>query len=79
MRLLLNSGLNMLEMHTTARIVPTPLVRYFSPRDAQAAISLAKGLGSKPTDWRVDDCTTYQHKPERGTIQIWPATARPSP
>jgi hypothetical protein len=74
-----SAGLRKVEMHTTAHIIPIALVRYFSRRDAPAAISLAKGLGSKATDWRVDDCTAYEHKPERGTIQIWPATARRSP
>ncbi|MGA8192111.1 MAG: hypothetical protein WB902_01930 [Acetobacteraceae bacterium] len=67
------------EMHSTAHIVPLSLVRYFSRQDASAAVALAKGLGSKTTDWHVDDCTAYQHKPERGTIQLWPATvATPS-
>jgi hypothetical protein len=74
-----SSGLSAIEMHTTAHVIPVSMVRYFSRRDAPAAISLAKGLGSKATDWRVDDCTAYQHKPDRGTIQIWPATARTSP
>ncbi len=74
-----SSGLSAVEMHTTAHIMPIPLVRYFSRRDAPAAIALAEGLGSKPTNWHVDDCTAYRHKPERGTIQIWPATARMSP
>jgi hypothetical protein len=72
-------SLSTVEMHTTAHIIPASLVRYFSRQDAPAAISLAKGLGSKATDWHVDDCTAYQHKPEHGTIQLWPATmaARP--
>ena len=74
-----SAGLSKVEMHTTAHIIPIALVRYFSRRDAPAAISLAKGLGSKATDWRVDDCTAYEHKPERGTLQIWPATARRGP
>ncbi len=74
-----SAGMSTVEMHSTAHIVPLSLVRYFSRQDASAAVALAKGLGSKTTDWHVDDCTAYQHKPERGTIQLWPATvATPS-
>jgi hypothetical protein len=58
-----SAGLSPVKMHTTAQIIPASLVRYFSRQDAPAAISLAKGLGSKVTDWQVDDCTAYQHKP----------------
>jgi hypothetical protein len=70
-----SAGLSKAEMHTTAHTIPAPLVRYFSRQDAPAAVSLAKALGSKPTDWRVDDCTAYRHKPDRGTIELWPVTA----
>jgi hypothetical protein len=73
-----SAGLNTVEMHTTAHVIPASLVRYFSRQDALAAIALAKGLGSKATDWHVDDCTAYQHKPERGTIQLWPAAVATS-
>ncbi len=73
-----SAGPRSVEMHTTAHVVPASLVRYFSRQDAAAAISLAKGLGSNATDWHVDDCTAYQHKPERGTIQLWPATVTAS-
>jgi hypothetical protein len=73
-----SAGLAAVEMHTTAHVMPASLVRYFSPRDAADAAALAKALGSKANDWRVDDCTAYQHKPERGTIEIWPATVHAS-
>jgi hypothetical protein len=73
-----SAGLNTVEMYTTAHVIPASLVRYFSRQDSSAAISIAKGLGSKATDWHVDDCTAYQHKPERGTIQLWPATVTAS-
>lgn len=74
-----SAGLSKAEMHTTAHTIPAPLVRYFSRQDAPAAVSLAKALGSKPTDWRVDDCTAYRHKPDRGTIELWPVTAGTTP
>jgi hypothetical protein len=73
------AGLSKAELHTTAHTIPAPLVRYFSRQDAPAAVLLAKALGSKPTDWRVDDCTAYRHKPERGTIELWPVTAGTTP
>jgi hypothetical protein len=74
-----SAGLSTVEMHSTAHVVPLSLVRYFSRQDASAAVSLAKGLGTRTTDWHVDDCTAYQHKPERGTIQLWPATVATRP
>ncbi|HXA23605.1 MAG TPA: hypothetical protein VNW90_15045 [Acetobacteraceae bacterium] len=74
-----SAGMSKAEMHTTAHTIPAPLVRYFSRQDAPAAVSLAKALGSKPTDWRADDCTAYRHKPDRGTIELWPVTAGTTP
>jgi hypothetical protein len=74
-----SAGLSKAEMLTTAHTIPAPLVRFFSRQDAPAAVSLAKALGSKPTDWRVDDCTAYRHKPDRGTIELWPVTAGATP
>lgn len=70
-----STGLSTIEMHTTAHAIPAPTVRYFSAKDAPAAVSLAKALGTGSIAWRVEDCTGYRHKPEPGTLQIWPATA----
>jgi hypothetical protein len=73
-----SAGLNKVEMHTTARGISAPLVRYFSVQDAPAAVSLAKMLGSKTATWRADDCTAYRRKPEPGTLELWPASAAAS-
>jgi hypothetical protein len=70
-----SAGLSMVQMHTTARGTTSSLVRYFSQQDAPAAVSLAKMLESKTAPWRAEDCTGYRHKPEPGSLQLWPATA----
>jgi hypothetical protein len=70
-----SAGYGRVELHTTAHVIPASLVRYFTRQDASAAGALAKSLAGKGTDWRVDDCTAYRHKPEHGTIELWPATA----
>jgi hypothetical protein len=72
-----SAGANRIEMRTTAHIVPASSVRYFARQDASAAASLARMLGSSATEWRVDDCTAYRHRPARGTIEVWPATVGP--
>jgi hypothetical protein len=70
-----SAGYGRVELHTTAHIIPASLVRYFTRQDASSASALAKSLAGKGADWRVDDCTAYRHKPEHGTIELWPATA----
>jgi hypothetical protein len=74
-----SAGLSMVQMHTTARGTTSSLVRYFSQQDAPAAVSLAKMLESKTAPWRAEDCTGYRHKPEPGSLQLWPATAAANP
>ncbi len=70
-----SAGLSPVEMHTTAHALPASTVRYFAPQDAAVAASLARALASNASPWRVEDCTSYRHKPEPGTVQLWPATA----
>jgi len=70
-----STGYGRVELHTTAHVIPASLVRYFTRQDASAAGALARSLAGKGADWRVDDCTAYRHKPEHGTIELWPATA----
>ncbi len=71
---LASAGLSTAEMHTTVHAIAASTVRYFSPKDAPAAATLARELGTGAGVWRVEDCTAYRHKPEPGTVQLWPAT-----
>jgi hypothetical protein len=72
---LASANVGTVEMRTTAHVMSESTVRYFFSKDAPAAFSLAKALGTNPSAWRVEDCTAYRHKPEPGTVEIWPATA----
>jgi hypothetical protein len=72
---LASAGLGTVEMHTSVHVVPSPVIRYFSPQDAPVATSLARTLGRDKVAWQVEDCTAFRRKPAPGSVQIWPSAA----
>lgn len=48
-----------------------PSVRYFYPEDEAAARQTAASMTDTGLNWGVQDFSTFQPRPSRGTIEVW--------
>lgn len=58
----------------TRRVADTPSrpsIRYFHPEDEPTARLAAAGMAATGLNWTLQDFSTFQPRPSRGTIEVW--------
>ncbi len=59
------------EARRVAETPHQPSIRYFYPEDAPAARQVATWMADTGLTWALQDFSTFQPRPSRGTIEVW--------